>query len=61
MNEHNHPPHCCCPDPGPRTDYRPPTLCPGCLVHGDAVCICGTPGLTYAGPERDYRVHGERS
>lgn len=28
-------------------------------VEPAPTCICGTPGLTYAGPERDCPIHGE--
>lgn len=31
---HNHPPLCCCPDPRPRTGYRP-LICPLCPEHGE--------------------------
>ena len=58
---HNHPPHCCC---GVRDGYRPAPgfECPACSEHGELAqlgkCICGTPGLNYAGPERDCPEHG---
>lgn len=54
---HNHPPRCCC---GPD---NLPGHCPACPEHGALTatdeCTCGTPGLTYAGPERDCPIHGE--
>ncbi len=64
--EHNHPPRCCCPvfpdtsrpEPG-HWLAKPGHECPGCPEHGALACICGTPGLTYAGPERDCPTHGE--
>ena len=57
--EHNHPPFCCC-SYAPEVDaFEPVRPCPGCPDHGDLACLCGTPGLTYAGPERDCPIHGE--
>lgn len=56
--EHNHPPSCCCPDPGPRTDYRPPTICPACPVHGTFACRCRS-NLIPGTVDRDCSVHGQ--
>lgn len=54
--EHNHAPRCCCAADFEHQD-RP--SCPACPMHGGLACICGTPGLNYAGPERDCPTHGE--
>lgn len=55
--EHNHPPRCCCPDPGPRTDYLPPTFCSGCPEHGtfarDGI-VCPQCKTAIGQPHTDY-------
>lgn len=52
---------CDAPEPAATVTSHTATQAEGPLSAAPAEpeCICGTPGLTYAGPERDCPIHGE--